>query len=76
MKRILGRKKAKEDVATARREELRSELSGLRADADKLRDESDELREEIDHWRDRYYSLVSSIATGNLQEALDKIKGH
>lgn len=70
---ILGRSKRKEDSATTLRSELRGELTQLRAEADKLRDEADELRDEIDVWRTKYYSLVSSIAKGDVEEALRKI---
>jgi hypothetical protein len=38
-----------------------------------LRKEADELRDELDLWRAKYYSLVSSIASGDLKEALRKI---
>lgn len=74
-KKFLGRSKEREQAAIEARDELRKEIAELRAEADKVREEADELRDEIDAWRNKYYSLVSSIATGNLQEALDKIKG-
>lgn len=63
---FLGRSKNKNDTATALRDELRKELT-------ELRKEADELRDELDMWRAKYYSLVSSIASGDLQEALRKI---
>ena len=63
---ILGRSKTKVDTAAALRTELRAELL-------ELRKEADELRDELDMWRTKYYSLVSSIASGDLPEALRKI---
>jgi uncharacterized coiled-coil DUF342 family protein len=63
---IVGRKKWKADAAFQLREELRKELT-------ELREESDQLRDELDEWRTKYYSLVSSIASGDLKEALRKI---
>lgn len=70
---ILGRSKIKDDTATNIRSELRTEVGALRAEADKLREEADELRDEIDEWRTKYFSLVSSIAKGDLEGALSKI---
>jgi uncharacterized coiled-coil DUF342 family protein len=70
---FLGRTKRKEDSATTFRAELRAEVTELRTEADKLRDETDELRKEIDIWRRKYYSLVSSIAKGDLESAQRKI---
>lgn len=63
---VLGRSKTKVDAATSLREELRKELTDIRKEAD-------ELRDELDMWRSKYYSLVSSIASGDLKEALRKI---
>ena len=74
-RKLMNRTKAREEAAKAARDELREEISSLRAEADRVREAADDLRSEIDQWRNKYYSLVSSIATGNLQEALDKIKG-
>lgn len=71
---FLGRRTKKEDFATNLRGELRGEVTSLRQDAEKLRDDADDLRREIDEWRNKYYSLVSSIARGNLSEAQRKIK--
>lgn len=76
VKKILGRTKAREEAVKAIKDELGSEIDTLRRQAEKIREEADELRDEIDSWRNKYYSLVSSIASGNLQEALDKIKGN
>jgi signal transduction histidine kinase len=73
IEQILGRKGRKEDFATAIRSELRTEVTSLRHEADQLRDEADELRHELDLWRRKYYSLVSSITTGDLKDALRKI---
>lgn len=73
LEHFLGRSKRKIDEATSLRSELRTELNDLRTEADRLRDEADELRDEIDMWRTKYYSLVSSIAKGDLEEALRKI---
>jgi predicted nucleic acid-binding Zn-ribbon protein len=70
---VLGRSKNKNDSQHVFREELRAELVALRTEAEKLRDEADELRVEIDKWRTRYFSLVSSIAGGDLEEARRKI---
>lgn len=70
---VLGRSKNKNDGQHVFREELRAELAALRTEAEKLRDESDELRDEIDTWRTRYFSLVSSIAGGDLDDARRKI---
>lgn len=70
---FLGRKGRKEDFATKLRGELRGEVVDLRREADKLHDEADELRHEIDTWRKKYYSLVSSIAKGDLDGAQRKI---
>lgn len=72
---FLGRKKRKFDESSSLRGELRSELNELRSEADKLRDEADDLRDEIDVWRSKYYSLVSSIARGDSDDALRQIKG-
>lgn len=63
---FLGRSRSKMDTATALRDELRKELT-------EIRKEADDLRDELDLWRTRYYSLVSSIASGDLREALRKI---
>lgn len=71
---ILGRKSRKEDFATNIRSELRDEVAELRKEADKLHKEAAELRAEIDKWRSKYYSLVSSIAKGDLREAQRKIQ--
>jgi hypothetical protein len=65
---VLARKAKRDDTATNLRGELRGELTVLRREAD-------ELRDEVDDWRNKYYSLVSSIARGNLEEAQRKIKG-
>lgn len=71
---FLGRNKNKDDSQHRFREELRAEILVLRLEADKVRDEADSLRKEIDEWRGRYYNLVSSIARGKMNDALDKIK--
>lgn len=70
---ILGRTKRKDDTTTSIRSELRAEVTELRAEADRLRDETDALRKEIDVWRKKYYSLVSSIAKGDIEGAQRKI---
>lgn len=70
---ILGRRGRRDDFATAIRGELRVEIQELRHEADELRHEADELRDEVDVWRKQYYSLVASIATGDLKGALQKI---
>lgn len=64
---FLGRNKVRDDTATALRDELRKELS-------EAREEADQLREEADKWRQRYYSMVSSITTGDVTGALRKIE--
>lgn len=63
---FLGRSKQRDDTATSLRDELRKELA-------EARDEAEEYREEADVWRLRYYSLVASVVTGNLADALRQI---
>lgn len=67
VEQFLGRKKAGVDAAREIRDELRSELHDCRREAD-------EKEAEADLWRSRYYSLVSSVTTGDLQGALRKIQ--
>lgn len=52
---ILGRGRAREDIATSLRTELRTEMQELRAD-------NDRLEKSVDEWRDRYYKLVAELA--------------
>jgi len=70
----LGRRGRRDDFATKIRGELRDEVTQLRREADKLQREIDKLREEVDEWRTKYYSLVSSIARGDVTDALKRIK--
>lgn len=62
----LGRTKRKDDTATMLRSELRQEN-------EHLRNELEDCDNEVDKWRNRYYSLVSSIVMGDLEGARRKI---
>lgn len=69
VEQFLGRKKERDDAAKEIRDELRQELHDCRKEADERTDEAD-------LWRARYYSLVSSVTTGDLQGALKKIQNN
>lgn len=70
---FLGRKKEGFTQEKTMRDELRDELKSLREEAAKLHDEAEKLRAELDEWRSRYYSLVASVAKGDVKGALKKI---
>ncbi len=65
----LTRSRAKEDSATAMRNELREEVRGLR---EELRLAEDEL----DKWRGKYYELMEQLmkVKGDLAEALRRVQ--
>lgn len=61
----LGRSKAREDLATNLRTELRSDNTVLRAAVDRL-------EEEVDEWRGKYYALVAQMARRGIPICLDE----
>lgn len=67
---IITRGERRDTTATTLRTELRTELTNLRAEAAGLRKEQEELRDEIDEWRTKYFHLVSTIASGDLNASL------
>jgi hypothetical protein len=67
LEHLLGQRKNRDDIATNLRAELRAELLEERRGRD-------QAEAEADRWRTKYYSLVSSVAAGNLKEAQRKIQ--
>lgn len=73
---LLGRTGVKDTTATNLRSELRTDLTAIKTELEKLRKEARELDHEVDQWRTKYFSLVASIAQGDLEGALSKITEH
>jgi uncharacterized protein (DUF3084 family) len=60
IKRWLNKAKEKDDTATALRNELRSELTGLKT-------EMQAVEKELDEWKAKYYDVVEKYLTIKIQ---------
>ena len=67
IERYLQKSKEKDDIATALRDELRTELSNLRK-------EMSEVEKELDEWKAKYYDVIEKYISAKAQfEAAVKI---